>query len=358
MTLAPRLRKKNSSHRLPRAARGLLSAWLRRPGALRQGDRGRLARALGVSERLVRYLARQAAPARQGRPPRSDAARWRTCLAAARVLRAHRYGVGWRTVARALPWAPTGLLKGCVPALKRRHRARVNRVRVRHRVTLVVERPGVLLTEDGFQVAGTRQRPVCAELLRDAATAGYAGGSVGGPTTAADVIALLERVAAPLALGTDNGVYRSADVQAHLAARQIVWFPSRRHTPQDNGGMERGIREVRDAAGALEELGPRAIAERLVETTSRLNAGCPRGSRGSFTADELTAWLPSCEADVRPRFYAAATAAIAAAVAAVPRRQARAAQREAVMQTFEGFELARRVRGGGAPAPQEAEGLT
>lgn len=315
-----------------------------------------------MSERLLRYVARQATPARQGRPPHGAVLRGRTLLAVARVLRAHRYGVGWRTVAAALPTAPSGLLKAFVPALKRRHRARVARQRARHRVTLVVERPGVLVTEDGFQAAGTRRAPVIAELLRDAATAGYAGGSVGSPTRDADVIALLLRLEEagrlPLAWGTDNGVYRSVAVQAHLAARQVIWFPSRRHTPQDNGAMERGIREVRAAAGDLEGLGPQAIAARLAETTARLNARCPRGSRGGLTADELTAWLPPCEADVRPRFFAAATAAITQAVAAVPPRQARAAWRGAVMQTFEGFGLARRVRGGEAPAPQEAERLT
>ena len=315
-----------------------------------------------MCERTLRYLAKQEVAPRQGRPPHAPSIRFRTFLAAARVLRGHRYGVGWRTVAEALPNASTGLLKACVPGLKRRHRARVRRARARHRVTLVVERPGVLLTEDGFQAAGTRRAPVVAELLRDAATAKYAGGSVGRTTQGADVIALLTRLEAedtyPLVLGTDNGVYKSEAVQAYLAARQIVWFPSRVHTPQDNGGMERGIREVREAAGEMEDLRPSAIANRLAETTERLNACCPRGSRGGFTAEELTAWLPPCKAGVRPRFYAATTAAVAEAVAAASPGQARAARRQAVMRTMERFELARRVRGDGAPAPQEAEVLT
>src|SRR5204862_231267 len=90
---------------------------------------------------------------------------------------------------------------------------------------------------------GARER-----VPADAGTGRYEGGSVGGPTQAADVIGLLTRLEAegrlPLALGTDNGVYRSEGVQAHLAARQVVWFPSRPHTPQDNGAMERGIREM------------------------------------------------------------------------------------------------------------------
>jgi transposase InsO family protein len=315
-----------------------------------------------VCERTLRYLAKQETAPRQGRPPHGVTVRFRTFLAAARVLRAHRYGVGWRTVEKELPNASTGLLKACVPGLKRRHRARVRRMRTRHRVTLVVNRPGVLVTEDGFQAAGTRRAPVVAELLRDAATTRYVGGSVGGPTTGATVCAGLDRLEAttglPLVYGSDNGPYKAAPVQAYLAAHLTVWFPSRPHTPQDNGAMERGIREVREAAGELEDLGPEAIADRLAETTARLNACCPRGSRGGFTADELTAWLPPCEADVRPRFYAAATAAIAEAVARAKPRQARAAWREAVVQTLEEFGLARRVRGDGAPAPQEAEVLT
>lgn len=262
----------------------------------------------------------------------------------------------------ALPHTPVGLLKVFVPALKRRHRGKVARLRARHRVTLVVERPGVLLTEDGFQAAGTRRSPVVAELLRDAATMRHVGGSVGGPTRSATVIGNLETLKAtighPLVYGSDNGPYKSREVQAYLAAHQIVWFPSRPHTPQDNGGMERAIREVEAEAGDLEGLPPGTIAERLAATTGRLNAYRVRPSRGGFTSDELTAWLPSCEADVRPRFFAAATAAVAEAVAGASPRQARAAHRQAVMQTMERFELARRVRGGGAPAPQEAEVLT
>jgi len=283
-------------------------------------------------------------------------------LAAGRQLRKQGWTTGWPAVAIALPYAPVGLLKVFVPALKRRHRGKVARLRARHRVTLVVERPGVLLTEDGFQAAGTRRAPVVAELLRDAATTRYEGGSVGGPTRAADVNALMTRLKAkgkcPLALGTDRGVYKSPAVQAHLAKYLIVWFPSRPHTPQDNGGMERAVREVEAEAGDLEDLPPEAIAERLGATTGRLNAYRVRPSRGGYTADELTELMPACDPSVRPRFYAAATAAIAKAVAGASPRQARAAHREAVMRTMERFELARRVRGDGTPAPQEAEVLT
>jgi transposase InsO family protein len=354
--------RKKKSHRLPRGARGHLIAWLGAPGSVERGNRGQVARALELTERGLRYVVRQGEPARIGRPPHDPSVRWHTVLGAARVLRIHRYGVGWRTVAREMVTAPTGVLKACVPALKRRHRVRVARARTRRRVTLVVERPGVLVTEDSFQAAGTRQAPVAAELLRDAATTRYEGGSVGGPTQSADVIALLTRLEAsgrsPLVLGTDNGVYRSSAVQAHLTAHGIVWFPSRRHTPQDNGGMERGIREVQEAAGDMEGLGPEGIAARLAETTARINGSCPRPSRGGFTAEELTSWLPACEADVRPRFFAVATAAIAVAVSGAAPRQARVAWRQAVIQTMEEFGLARRVRGGGAPAPQEAERLT
>ena len=315
-----------------------------------------------MCERTLRYLAKQEVSPRMGRPPHSATIRWATMMAAGRQLRRQGWTAGWPAVATALPHAPVGLLKVFVPALKRRHRGKVARLRARHRVTLMVERPGVLLTEDGFQAAGTRTAPVVAELLRDAATMQYVGGSTGGPTRSEDVTGNLEALRItgklPLVYGSDNGPYKAALVQAYLAAHQVVWFPSRPHTPQDNGGMERAIREVEAEAGDLEDLPPVEVAERLGATTGRLNAYRVRPSRGGFTADELTELMPACDPSVRPRFYAAATAAIAAALAGAKPRQARAAWRQAVIGTMEQFELARRVRGDGAPAPQEAEVLT
>ena len=111
-------------------------------------------------------------------------------------------------------------------------------------------------------------------------------------------------------------------------------------------------------AGDLEDLPPVAVAARLASTTGRLNAHRARLSRGGFTADELTALLPACDPDVRPRFYAAATAAIEKALAGAKPRQARAAWRQAVIRTLEEFGLARRTGGNGAPAAQEPERLS
>lgn len=317
---------------------------------------------IGVSDRELRYLAEQAEPPRMGRPPHGARERVRTLLAARRELGRQGWTAGWRSVAAARPHLPVGLLKVFVPALKARHRGRVARERARHRNTLVVQYPGVLVTEDGFQAAGTRQAPTTAELLRDAATMRYVGGSVGPSTTEEDVLANLEALRAtdglPLVYGSDNGPYRARSVQSYLARHFVIWYPSRFRTPGDNGGQERAIREVAAEAGDLEDLPPVAVAARLASTTGRLNAHRARLSRGGFTADELTALLPACEPAVRPRFYAAATAAVAEAVARAKPRQARAAWREAVVQTLEEFGLARRVRGDGAPAPQEAEVLT
>ena len=315
-----------------------------------------------MCERHLRYLAKQEASPRMGRPPHSAQIRWSTLMAAGRQLRQQGWTTGWRSVAMALPHAPVGLLKVFVPALKRHHRGKVARLRARYRRTLLVQYPGVLVTEDGFQAAGTRESPVCGELLRDAATMRYLGGSAGRPATAEEVIANLDALRAtagdPLAYGTDNGPYRAEGVQEYLVKHQIVWFPSRHGRPQDNGGQERSIREVKAEAGDLEDLPPAGIAEELASTTGRLNAYRVRPSRGGLTADELTELMPACDPDVRPRFYVAAMAAVEKAKAGAKPRQARAAWREAVMQTMEDFGLARRTGGDGAPAPQEAEGLT
>ena len=322
----------------------------------------RVARALDVTDRDLRYLARQEEAPRIGRPPHGFSVRWAALMAARRELGKQGWTAGWRSVAEAHPAIRVGLLKECVPALKRRHRSRLSRERARHRSTLVVQYPGVLVTEDGFQAAGTRHAATTAEVRRDAATMRYVGGSAGRSTTAEDVLANLEamriRDGLPLVYGSDNGPYRSSSVQSYLTNHHIVWFPSRYRWPRDNGAQERSIREVKAEAGDLEDLPREEIAGRLAETTARLNAHRRRPSRGGFTADELTDLMPACDPAVRPRFYAAATAAIAKALAGAEPRQARAAWREAVVRTLEEFGLARRTGGCGAPAPQEPEVLS
>jgi len=325
------------------------------------GDRRRLAKALNVSDRLLRYLAEQKTPPKVGRPPHGPKVRWAALMGAGRELQKQGWTTGWVAVSTALPQTPVGLLKVFVPALKKRHRARVAKWRARNRVTLVVTQPGVLTTQDGFQAAGTKDHPVMAEVMRDAATGRYVGTQVGGSTTAEAVCAGLDVLGAtagyPLVYGTDNGPYQAPLVQAYLTAHEIVWYPSRRHTPQDNGAMERAIRELKAETGGLEDLPQCEIAERLATTTGRLNAHRIRPSRGGWTADGLTGQVPVCDPDIRHRFFETARTAIASAVAGVPPRQARAAWREAVVSTLEAFELARRWRGEGQQAPQEAEEL-
>ncbi|MEK7474698.1 MAG: hypothetical protein AAB152_03595 [Candidatus Coatesbacteria bacterium] len=315
-----------------------------------------------MSDRLLRYLAQQKESPRLGRPPHSPKVRFRTMMAAGRELKKQGWTTGWRSVSEARPTLPECLLKTCVPALKKRHRGWLARQRAKRRRTLLVQHPGVMVTQDGFQAAGTKSSPTYAEVLRDAATMQYLGGTVGGATTDEDVVAGLEALGAtsghPLVLGTDNGPYASPTVQAYLNKHGIIWFPSRPYTPQDNGAQERAIREIRNEAGALEELTPSQIAEELCRTTARLNQHRRRLSRGGLSADALTASLPLCDPDLRPRFHAAASNAIARAVAEAAPGQNRVAWREAVLQTLEEFGLARRTGGEAAPAPHYAERLT
>ena len=336
-----------------------LGVWLHTPGALQRGDRRKLARALGVSERALRYWAERA-PQRMGRPPHGPAVRWATLMGAGRALTRQGWTIGWRTVAAARPDLPTELLKTFVPALKRRHRGSVARQRAVHRVSLRVHTPGVMAGLDATQVAGTRAAAVITESLQDAATLAHLGGSVGAPSTAQDVIRFLEEVdtstGLPFVLASDNGVYKAAAVQGFLKARQVIWLPSRVYRAGDNGRTERGIRELKEETGPLEG-GPEAMARQLRATAERLNEERQRGSRGYRTAEELTRERAACDPADRPRFYAAATQAIASAVAATASApQARVAWRRAVSDTVVRFGWATQTRGSavsGGAQPEE-----
>src|SRR5512137_1307384 len=98
---------------------------------MKRGDRKRLAEALGVSERLLRYVAQQEERPRLGRPPHEAKLQRATLMACGRELGRQGWTTGWRQVAGALPHLPEGLIKAFVPALKARHRGRVARMRAR-----------------------------------------------------------------------------------------------------------------------------------------------------------------------------------------------------------------------------------
>lgn len=350
--MSRRALRKKKSHRVPPTVRALVTMWLTTPGRLQRGDRRRLARSLGVSDRLLRGWVTQPRPPRVGRPPHPRGMRWRTALVASRELRRQGWSAGWRPIAAALPQVSVGLLKMVVPALKRRRRIRARHHAARHRVSVHVHAAGALVGQDALHLAGPRTAPVMGEVLRDRGTLTHLGGAVGPPATGAEVVQLLTHVEThhglPLALATDLGPqYRAAEVQTFLAARQVIWLASRPHTPQDNGATERGIRELRAEAGPLDAPDTIALAGQLAATAQRLNTYRRRLSRGGRTAAQLTQDLPPWYAHVhRETFYAAATQAITAAEAAAPSaRHARAARREAIFRTFEQFGLVTRTRG-------------
>lgn len=341
------------------ALREVLGKRLRTPGALEHGDRKRLARVLGVSERTLRYWSKRERSTRQGRPPHNAKVRFRTIREASRELRRQGWTSGWRTIAKAVPSVSPYLLKKYVPALKHRHQVRVLRMRAKHRVSLKVLNPGVMAGLDAFHAAGTRKDPVTSEVLKDAATLKYLGGSVGKPSEARDVVNLLKRVeetsGLPLVLATDNGVYKSADVQAYLTRRQVIWLPSRPHTPQDNGRTERAIREIREETPSTESDSAVGLACALSHTAGRLNRHRLRASQGYRTAEELTGNTRACDLVERRVFYEAARQAIRDAVKVAPSaRQARAGWRQAVVETLERFGLAMQTRGDGSPAHAKA----
>ena len=171
---------------------------------------------------------------------------------------------------------------------------------------------------------------------------------VGREATAHDVVAMLEeacreRAGLPLVYSTDNGgPYRSRALPAYLASNRVVHLRNLPHTPQHNAWAERAIGELKGHCGlgkgvVLDSLETAAL--RVADSRERLDSRRLRASRGWRTAQEgdrtAPRWYPAVS---RERFYTAARAAIARAMAGcTTERGRRHAAGEAIFATLERF---------------------
>ena len=293
-------------------------------------------------------------PVGLGRPPHSPAARAHAQdeVAIASGLLGHTAG---RWTLAAVVAMPRRLLEPALRAVKASHRAHVRQKRAAHRVHAVVHATGALVAQDSTYTGSSGRRKVCAEVRHDRATLASRASGTGRPVTAEEVSTMLWTWAAtdqlPLVWSTDNGAaYRAKEVEQRCLDLQVIHLRSRRHTPQDNAGVERSIGEGKAEAGLGRGVMLHDAAEgvaSLAAAFTRLNAR-PRATRGGLSANELTALLPTWEAFVsRAEFFNAARGAIQRAVPeGINARARRHAEREAIVQTLEGFGLLSRMRGG------------
>jgi len=291
-----------------------------------------------------------------GRPAFSPSKRFRARLKVARELRKQGW-VGWRPVlAKVKPMVTTRLVQKSVSELKKRHAQRRRKWLSQRRIHVEVLSPNVIWAQDATHVGRLKQEAVQAEVVKDRATLGYVEVAVGPAARAEEVLWMLEGQkqgqGLPLVWATDNGsAYRDHRVEDYLRREKVVHLFSRPRLPQDNAAAEKGIRELKEEAGlgkgvklsSLEE-----AARKLASSWEILDHRRPRGSKGYRTATELRKELPTWHKKVeRVTFYAQACEAREKAVkGGETAREKRQAERQAVYETLEKFQLITRTRGG------------
>ena len=318
-----------------------------------------MASTLGVTRRTLRNWMRavETPPRKVGRPSHPIELK-RACLCAVRrVMRLEGGVIGGASMWRLLGGRyPLRVVRECVKAWKARDKARRQHRIVVRRLSVDAEVRDAVWSLDGAQVGrGGAGGSHHVELVRELKTLGYASMEVRGPSHGWDVIAVLERMRVergclPLVLATDNGPENcNAVVSAYLARHQVVHLRNLPRVPQHNSWAERGVQEVKEAAGchAGELCNPGELEARINAAVRRLNAR-PRPSRGWKSADEMTAAEPPAEALVdRGCFSAAARSAVEEAVRDLEDGRARRmAERAAILQTLVNFQLIRCTRGG------------
>ncbi len=262
------------------------------------------------------------------------------------------------------PRIPEGLLNKTLRAFRARLRGLHAAYLARHRKHTQVETPLVLASLDSTYL-GTDEHgeEVWGAHLRDVATSKTLGLACVSAARGADYVELLERVrvehgALPLVLGIDNGPAERSEVLARYAAEhQIVPLFNEPYTPEHNSFIERGHQEVKAVLGLVGARGKHARAERekwredLAWANYAVDHFLPRPRLGGKTAEE--AWQERREGydpALRARLYAATCAAVERALQELPQRKPtlrarRRAERAAILESLQAFQLVRRVRG-------------
>lgn len=290
----------------------------------------------------------------------------------ARLRRVEIQRAGWRTLRRHLDRGdvPTSLLQQSLSALKARSRCRERRRRERQRVHLDVLARDVMWSQDATHLGRECGQSVEGQVIKDVASTRNLAVWIGPSARGREIATMLMKTAAergswPIVWASDNGSCNvENDVEELLRTHRVLHLKNLPHTPQHNAWVERGFGEIKAETGLgkgaqlqgcpevpvdLREASnrPATWEARLLKAWLRLDFVHVRSSRGGRTAADLDTILPRAEDLVcRERFYAAACANIErAACSARNARERRRAERQAILETLESFDLVRRTRG-------------
>ncbi|MBL8696386.1 MAG: transposase [Planctomycetes bacterium] len=274
------------------------------------------------------------------------------------ALERQGWTAGRHTLAAVLPRSISDReIREHVGKPKKARSAQRRRERAARRVIVSARHPGALWSMNTTQVERTGRGDLCAEVVRDIASAGIPAVALGWDGSARAKVEALDAAAReaggyPLVLFTDNGsAYISEYFQNALVARKILHVRSLPRIPQHNPWVERAHRELKELA-PYELCDPLAClfeqrSQQYEAARRRLNTLRVRTSRGGLTAEQLdkTADRATLET-LRSELYAAGCEAAARVVLSDGSRFAlRKAQREALLATLETFALITRTRG-------------
>jgi len=208
-----------------------------------------VASALGVSERTLRNWRRwgQSESKKQGRPGRTEEERKLARLKVFELMKVHA-SPGWRPIAAELKGiVSVRLVQEYVAEYKRLHKPKKT-------VTQKIEvtKKNIIWSIDG---AFTREhKKIENQVIKDRGSKAWVGYKKAA-SCSRDVIVMLEEssctVGLPLVLSSDNGsAYKSKELAQFMRERKIVHLMSLPRTPQHNGAVEVGIKELREIMAA------------------------------------------------------------------------------------------------------------
>lgn len=355
--------------------RSRVAQWLHQHRHERLSEaRQALCAVLGVSDRTLREWARKAEPEsnvtasaeRRGRPGHDLATKQRVYRAVRAYQNSMRRIPSWREVQAQLietcpdeATMPRRLVQRYATAISRARRSAHATALAANRQHVTVLARNVIWAGDATHLCGTPGKDgTYAEVVSDVASSKVVGLSLGALPTSRQVGELLCRSAAhenadPLVYSSDNGSENSSHhLEALLKSRQIIHLRNLPHTPEHNAHAERQNRKLKACLQELSLQPPGDRRSRLATdleeaVLQELNTHQRLSHRAWRTPDALhkshAPWYPAV---TREDFYAAACAAVAKATnSATSFRARRMAEREAIFQTLERFQLIRRTRG-------------
>lgn len=301
---------------------------------LPRGQRKWIAKSLEVTDRTLRHWKRSyPSPKRRGRPAK-----------AVTLIEKIQIGREWRRQgypgSRPIIQA-TGLrarvVREQIAELTQRRKKRAEHHQKRVRVRIKVKKTCAFVVMDGASLAKGDEYLV----YRDRASLSVEAKQCQGHLNAKHTLALLEQLQTedrlPLVVGSDNGSpFCANEVQEYLREHQVVHLRSLPRVPQQNGSAENAVYEFK-------RLAKHGLAQ---QACTILNEHRRRASLGWKTAADF-AQSASITPAARSKFFEVVQAKIKTAVLGTQSvYDLRKAEREAILQTMEDFELITRTRGG------------